>query len=558
MAAEESSADYSLRILWSLARWVEDTHGRDALEKIASKAKVSASEFDGSTRWVSHEQLETILSAAHDLAGNDETFRNALGYRFEESYGALRYMAWALSPQKICETAASLSKLVTTVGSFEVLESKPTGFRVRYRTTRPESRLVCESRKVAWSRGPTMWGLPPAQLDETSCVASGADYCEYHLKWLSPSRGLPVVLAVVGGGAASIVVGVLTGWSLTLALVPVLAGVVAQLIEQRRASTANLNYAIELNSVLRSLGEEEAANRAEIFALHQRQREWIALMEQQVTERTRTLEKIVSGIDDIQQSRVSTLRGFSHDLRNPLFVVRGNAQFLLDKFTTGEEGEALRDMDQAAGQIEAMLARLMEVATQDTGFVKLSPKPIAVPPLADTFRRRLKALVHGRDIKVSVFCTREAPEEIVVDPVVFDRVVDNVLTNAAKYTQRGSIVLELSGAPRSGNAPGCLTLKLSDTGQGIAPERVEKIFRPRPADEPSSTQSYGIGLSSVVRLLAQIGGRIDVMSKLGVGTTFWAHFPVEPAAKQTKPPKGEDNLESMIMRVVTIRKAEGT
>src|SRR3546814_3759041 len=57
-------------------------------------------------------------------------------------------------------------------------------------------------------------------------------------------------------------------------------------------------------------------------SLHQRQREWIRLMEQQVTERTTTLERIVEGLDGLQQSRVSTIRGFSHDLRNPLFVVR--------------------------------------------------------------------------------------------------------------------------------------------------------------------------------------------------------------------------------------------
>jgi len=211
-----------------------------------------------------------------------------------------------------------------------------------------------------------------------------------------------------------------------------------------------------------------------------------------------------------------------------------------------------------------MLSRLMEVATHDPGFVKLTPKPVVIQPLAEVFRRRLRALVHGRDIKVTVFCTREAPDEIIVDPLVFDRVVDNLLTNAAKYTDRGSIVLELSGTPSSAvtvpgadnGAGGFLTLKLSDTGQGIAASQVDRIFRPRPASEPSGPNSYGIGLSSVVRLLAQIGGRLDVMSKPDLGTTFWAHFPVAPAIEK-KPALGEDNLESMITRVVTIRKVEG-
>jgi signal transduction histidine kinase len=281
-------------------------------------------------------------------------------------------------------------------------------------------------------------------------------------------------------------------------------------------------------------------------------------MEQQVTDRTTTLEKIVEGLDSLQQSRVSSIRGFSHDLRNPLFVVRGNAQFLRERFPQGgEEGDALHDMDVAAAQIEGMLSKLMEVATHDQGFVKLAPKPIPVQPLGDVFRRRLRALVHGRDIKVSVFCTREAPESIIADPLVFDRIVDNLLTNASKYTHRGSILLELSGTPgvATGDAPGFLTLKLSDTGEGIPAGKVDRIFRPRPANEPTSARSYGVGLSSVVRLLAQIGGRLDVMTKAGVGTTFWAHLPVRPPTSMRPAPAGDDNLESMITRVVTIRKA---
>ncbi|MDB5220389.1 MAG: sensor histidine kinase, partial [Myxococcaceae bacterium] len=108
------------------------------------------------------------------------------------------------------------------------------------------------------------------------------------------------------------------------------------------------------------------------------------------------------------------------------------------------------------------------------------------------------------------------------------------------------------------HASGFLTLKLSDTGEGIPTDKVERIFRPRPANEPTSAGSYGIGLSSAVRLLAQVGGRLDVMSKATVGTTFWAHFPVRQTSTVRPAAPGEDNLESMITRVVTIRKAEGS
>ena len=71
--------------------------------------------------------------------------------------------------------------------------------------------------------------------------------------------------------------------------------------------------------------------------------------------------------------------------------MRGNAQFLRERFPKGEEGEALQDMEVAASQIETMLSKLMEVAQHDPGFVKLTPKPVTIQPLAEVFRRRLRA-----------------------------------------------------------------------------------------------------------------------------------------------------------------------
>jgi signal transduction histidine kinase len=556
-----ASADFSLRILWSLARWIEDTKGRDELTKVAVAAGVRPEDFDGSTRWVSHAQFETILELARELAGSEETFMAAGAHRFSESYGAFRFMVWGLSQQQLYDAAAKYQRVVTKVGRIEVLVSERTRFHARYYSERPESRRMCLLRQVGWTIGPTTWGLPPTQLEERACMAQGDAYCEYHLRWLERTNIVPPLAGAVAGGAAALGLMAMQAPGLpALVVLPFVGAILGLILEFRRAGKANLAYARDVHQVVDDLGHAEAETRSEIFALNQRQRDWIRLMEEQVTDRTRTLEQIVGGLDSLQQTRVTSIRGFSHDLRNPLFVVRGNTQFLREKFTEGEEAEALGDMEVAATQIEVMLTKLMEVATHELGFVKLAPKPVAVAPLADIFRRRLRALVHARDIKVTVFCTREAPESIVIDPLVFDRVVDNLLTNASKYTHRGSILLEVSGTP--GGQPGdaaesYLTLKLSDTGEGIPADKLARVFRPRPAGEPTSAKSYGIGLSSVVRLLAQIGGRLDVMSKADVGTTFWAHFPVVVPAEKKGTDANEDNLESMITRVVTIRKAEG-
>jgi signal transduction histidine kinase len=564
-----STADYNLMLLAPVARYVRDVHGEGTFRRILAEADVCVAEFDGKNRWISSAAFEKILASVRKLVESEEAFKDACSYKLAENYGPLRMVLLAATPATVLNQACKTLHMVCRIGKQEVVWNDRTHLHMRITVAdgEPFSRENCLARQASCRALPTLWGLPVAQVREEACIARGDARCELHFTWFDQRRWIPIVAGTCLG---ALLFGVLQRYfhfDIGLILGAFAGGAGGYGYEIRRAAQVNLKLSEETVTAFRLLAADEIAARRELVELTNRQRQWTRLMEQQVAERTTTLERIVEGLDGLQQSRVSTLRGFSHDLRNPLFVVRGNTQFLREHFKDGDEGEALRDMDAAATQIEEMLSKLMEVATAESGFVKLAPQPVAIAPLAATLHRRLKALIHGRDIKVSVFHTREAPDEIVIDPLVFDRVVDNILTNAAKYTDRGSILLEISGTPSpvgrgaaaANDDPvdsGFLTLKLSDTGQGIAASQVERIFRPRPADEAATrANSYGIGLSSVVRLLAQIGGRLDVMSKPGVGTTFWAHFPVKPPQQMRA--LVEDNLESMITRVVTIRKVEG-
>jgi signal transduction histidine kinase len=173
---------------------------------------------------------------------------------------------------------------------------------------------------------------------------------------------------------------------------------------------------------------------------------------------------------------------------------------------------------------------------------------IETTTLADELRRRLRAMLIGRPVAVTVFSTREAPPTVSTDRLVFDRVLDNLLTNAAKYTSEGSIVVEISGAP------GFLLLKVSDTGRGIADAEIERIFRANGsvADE-RAPRSYGLGLSVVVRLLNRVGGRLEVLSKPNVGTTFWLYFPTEFPAEI----EAHAEHDELMARVVRIRRSTG-
>ena len=139
-----------------------------------------------------------------------------------------------------------------------------------------------------------------------------------------------------------------------------------------------------------------------------------------------------------------------------------------------------------------------------------------------------------------------------MDRVVLDRVADNLLTNAVKYTERGNVLVELDGKP------GFLTIKVSDTGRGIEEEEKARIFLPQGSNAlKRAERSHGGGLSGVARLMNLVGGEIEVMSLPGKGTTFWAHFPVAlrvPDGKSTRPSTAPEPVD-IVGKVVTFRKS---
>ncbi|MDP8999766.1 MAG: HAMP domain-containing histidine kinase, partial [Myxococcota bacterium] len=506
-----SSADYNLRILWPLARWVEDKLGGPTLAKIVEGTGVSPAQFDAKSDWVSAETFEAILARARALMPDDETFMRASTYRIKEAYGPIRYVLWATSPGAVCAQMVKTYQLVSTVGKLNMVSHDASHFHVRVEPNgRAISRLTCLVRQANCRVLPTMWGMPMAQVKESGCIGLGDATCELHLRWYAARSFLPILLGTAIFGILGLV---LRRFGIASVPTPLflatLGASLGYVFEVRRTERINQSTRQDMMDALRQLAAEEAETRREIFALHQRQKEWTRLIEEQVGERTSTLERVVGGMKELQQERASTLLGFSHDLRSPLQVVQFGAEVVRmrcpdDPYVTG----VVDDMDQALGQMKRMLSDLVKTASGHRATLQFTSQRIDVSELTERLRRRLRALVHGRDVRATVFETREAPDAIEIDPLLMDRIADNLLTNAAKYTERGSIIVELDGTP------GFLAIKVSDTGCGIDPSAMARIFEPGGSSVDSRRgDSFGVGLSVVIQLLERIGGRLEVMSK---------------------------------------------
>ncbi|MGH7328436.1 MAG: hypothetical protein ACREJX_08810, partial [Polyangiaceae bacterium] len=267
-----SAADYNLRILWPLARYLEDVHGAETLERIAKKHGLQVEWLDGRTHWVSTAAFEGMIADVQAIAGSDADFRRACVHRIEEAYGAMRYLLWAVSPAAVYQQTIKTYRIMSNVGDPEAVSLDRTNFHMRLKWHEPISRGTCLVRQAQCAELPTLWGLPSAHVHEDACIAWGDPTCELHFTWFDQSRRLPIF----GGALAGMLLGYAVAHfshSPVLALVFAfgLAGaLVAHRLEARRSEESNDKTRGRMVDALRDLSEEEAEARREILALNER------------------------------------------------------------------------------------------------------------------------------------------------------------------------------------------------------------------------------------------------------------------------------------------------
>ena len=221
----------------------------------------------------------------------------------------------------------------------------------------------------------------------------------------------------------------------------------------------------------------------------------------------------------------------AHELKNPLNSIIGYSELILrssrknleaqDTFPHLEHTErVLRN----GRQLLRLINDTLEISRYSAGKMKLQPAPIDVRSLIDDVFEMLKPLADAKELEMVVDCDR-APEKVLSDPLRLQQIVTNLLSNAIRYTQSGTI--KLTCQILSNN---CWSITVSDTGIGIAPEDQPCVFDPffRAGDSSSYLpDSTGLGLAIVSQLVKLMQGKIELVSQLGIGSTFTVILPLE-------------------------------
>ena len=221
----------------------------------------------------------------------------------------------------------------------------------------------------------------------------------------------------------------------------------------------------------------------------------------------------------------------AHELKNPLNSIIGYSELILRSSRKNVEAEDtfphLEHIDRVlrnGRQLLRLINDTLEISRYSAGKMKLQPAPIDVPSLIDDVFEMLKPLADAKELEMVVDCDR-APEKVLSDPLRLQQIFTNLLSNAIRYTQSGTI--KLTCQILSNN---CWSITVSDTGIGIAPEDQPCVFDPffRAGDSGSYLpDSTGLGLAIVSQLVKLMQGKIELVSQLGIGSTFTVILPLE-------------------------------
>jgi signal transduction histidine kinase len=220
--------------------------------------------------------------------------------------------------------------------------------------------------------------------------------------------------------------------------------------------------------------------------------------------------------------RAEFLANMSHELRTPLIAIRGFAT-IVEEY--GHADDALRDaarhIDREAQDLLAAITNILDASKLEAGKVQLALEDIRLEPIVERCVQRCRGLVGSKPVAIEVDIARDLPD-LRADVVKLQQVLTNLLANAIKYTDRGSVCIRARKADE-----GHVAIEVADTGIGIRPEALDRVWKPFEQDDVGHSRRGGTGLGlAIVRSIVQLlGGDVRIESTLGAGTRVTVVLP---------------------------------
>ena len=282
-------------------------------------------------------------------------------------------------------------------------------------------------------------------------------------------------------------------------------------------------FASRLRETLADLRRSNSVN----SELNMRLQQANELLEERVQQRTEQLEIALHSASAANNAKSQFLANISHEIRTPLHGVLGLTELLLHDPNAAPFFDKLKLIEQSGQHLLHIVDDILDFAKIESGKLPLQATDTDIVALISQLLSSYQNRLHSADLSYQLDTT-DVPALLQVDQTRLRQIVDNLLSNAVKFSgSDGTITIHISYS-----LP-LLSIAVSDTGIGIAPERIEAIFAAFEQADSSTTKTYGgtgLGLTISRQLARLMGGDLNCVSRLGEGACFTLTVHAPPSA----------------------------
>ena len=294
------------------------------------------------------------------------------------------------------------------------------------------------------------------------------------------------------------------------------------------------------NAQLYEQAQQEIAERKRIEKTLEGER---ALLARRVEERTADLQAANVELARAARMKDEFLASMSHELRTPLNAVLGMSEALQEEVygpLNQKQLGSLHSIEESGRHLLALINDILDLSKVEAGKLELEITPLSVESICQASLRLIRKNAHKKRLAVTSSFD-SAVEMIWADERRLKQILVNLLSNAVKFTpEGGQIGLEVVADPVEDGAPGVVRITVWDTGIGISPQDMSRLFRPFVQLDSSLSREYagtGLGLSLVYRMVELHGGSVSVASEVDRGSRFTVSLPWQKPAQMLRPPR---------------------
>ncbi|MFM7506137.1 MAG: sensor histidine kinase, partial [Rubrivivax sp.] len=257
------------------------------------------------------------------------------------------------------------------------------------------------------------------------------------------------------------------------------------------------------------------------FALRQLARE--RGRREQLEDLAAALKAARTAAEQASAAKSSFLANMSHEIRTPFMGLQGMLRLLGDTALDERQTRYLRTASASARHLLTLLGDILDTSRLEAGRMTIEAVPMDLVALLSDIESLMRPLAEGKGLRLHVEVHAAVPARVRADPTRLRQVLFNLMSNAIKFTERGEIMVRVSVEKQDAESA-LVRFSVSDTGIGIAPKDLGRLFRPFEQVDGSNTRIHGgsgLGLAICRRLAERMEGNVGATSEPGRGSIFW-------------------------------------